>query len=509
MFTLSRRACLQNWGRGLGFAALGLLTACGGAAQVSTTSSSAAALATTAPAVTSPVVATSVSAASSTAPNVTATSAATTTASAAATSSASSTAAMAASSVTAVATSSTPVPAAATAVGAPASIEYWQYNAQVKDVEAAQVDIFVKQNPKIPVNYVVNANFSDYFTKIDTSFAGGTPPDVWNTAPTYYFEYIQRGQLTPLDPLIRRDLDLTQFFEQTLNQWDAPPGSGKKYGIPRDWVINVLYYNRDLLQKAGVTPPTDDWTSDTLRDAGAKITKDTGDGATAQFGISGWPYIDAVLANGGKVLNDTRTRCVLDQSAPALDTLAYLVDAVQKTKALAKSGYLKGDPWRESRLGFTVRLTTLIGSMVKTPVAFQWGVAKVPKGSQTRQAYGGPDGLVISNKPATAAPSWEFIKFLIGKDAQIPLAVSWGGLPVNRAAAASPQFLGARAADYQTGLDSAPFMYDLYDANYGKWMAALNKQVNDAQSGTISPKDAIAQATHDINGLLTQVYPNG
>ena len=518
---LSRRACLQGWGRGLGFAALGLLTACGGAAQVSTTTSSAAALAaTTAPATSAPAVAASTVAAStvaagvssvaSPAASVTTTGAVTTApTSTAATASAASTPATATSSVTTGSASSAPVPAAGAAAGAPTGIEYWQYNAQVKDVEAAQVAIFVKQNPKIPVNYVVNANFTDYFTKIDTSFAGGTPPDVWNTAPTYYFEYIQRGQLTALDPLIRRDLDLTQFFEQTLNQWDAPPGSGKKYGIPRDWVINVLYYNSDLLLKAGVQPPTDAWTSDTLRDAGAKITKDTGDGSTAQFGISGWPYVDLVLANGGKVLNDTRTRCVLDQSAPALDTLAYLADAVQKTKALAKAGYLKGDPWRESRLGFTVRLTTLIGSMVKTPVAFQWGVAKVPKGSQTRKAYGGPDGLVISNKPATVAPSWEFIKFLIGKDAQVPLAVSWGGLPVNRAAAASPQFLGSRAAAYQTGLDSAPFMYDLYDANYGKWMAALNKQVNDAQTGTIAPKDAIAQATHDINGLLTQVYPNG
>jgi multiple sugar transport system substrate-binding protein len=514
--TLSRRACLRGWGRGLGFAALGLLTACGGTAQVSTTTTSAPSLAaTTAPATSAPAVATSAVATSVSAASPTASSAraaatvGSTTASTVATTSAASTPATATSSVPTGSASSTPVPAAGGAAGASTGIEYWQYNAQVKDVEAAQVAIFVKQNPKIPVNYVVNANFTDYFTKIDTSFAGGTPPDVWNTAPTYYFEYIQRGQLTALDPLIRRDLDLTQFFEQTLNQWDAPPGSGKKYGIPRDWVVNVLYYNTDLLQKAGVPPPTDDWTNDTLRDAGAKITKDTGDGSTAQFGISGWPYVDMVLANGGKVLNDARTRCVLDQSAPALDTLAYLADAVQKTKALAKSGYLKGDPWRESRLGFTVRLTTLIGSMVKTPVAFQWGVAKAPKGSQARKAYGGPDGLVISNKPATVAPSWEFIKFLIGKDAQVPLAVSWGGLPVNRAAAASPEFLGTRAAAYQTGLDSAPYMYDLYDANYGKWMAALNKQVNDAQAGTIAPKDAIAQATHDINGLLTQVYPNG
>jgi len=379
----------------------------------------------------------------------------------------------------------------------------------VRDVENEQVGIFMKQNPKIQVQYTVNTNFSDYFTKIDASFAGGTPPDVWNTAPTYYFEYIQRNQLTPLDPLIHRDLDLGQFYEETLNQWDSPPGSGKKYGIPRDWVINVLYYNADLLQRAAIQPPTDDWTFDTLRDAAAKITKDSGDGSTAQYGIPGWPFIDTTLANGGQVLNQSRTRCVLSQSAAALDTLTYLTDSVQKYKALAKPGYLKNNPWQAGRLGFTIALTTLIGSMRKAPVPFQWGVAKLPKGTQARKAYGGPDGLVISNKPSTVAPSWEFIKFLIGKDAQVPLCVAWGGLPVNRAAAASSDFLGARPADYQTGLSSSPFMYDLYDSNYGKWMGALSTQVNASLSGTIAPKDAIDKANHDVGVILTQAYPNG
>jgi ABC-type glycerol-3-phosphate transport system substrate-binding protein len=186
-----------------------------------------------------------------------------------------------------------------------------------------------------------------------------------------------------------------------------------------------------------------------------------------------------------------------------------MVGAVQVQKALPKPGYLKNKPWREGRLGFTIALTTLIGSMRQTPVSFQWGVAKLPKGSQGRKAYGGPDGLVISNKPATVAPSWELIKFLIGKDAQVPLCIAWGGLPVNKAAATTPEFLGARPADYQTGLDSAPFMYDLYNANYGKWMGALSKQVNDALSGTLSAKDALTQAGHDVNAILQQVYPNG
>ena len=147
--------------------------------------------------------------------------------------------------------------------------------------------------------------------------------------------------------------------------------------------------------------------------------------------------------------------------------------------------------------------------MRQTPVPFQWGVAKLPKGKVGRKAYGGPDGLVISNKPATVASSWQLVKFLISTAAQVPLCIAWGGLPVNKAAAATPEFLGARPADYQTGLDSAPFMYDLYNADYGKWMAALSKQVNAALSGTVSAKDALTQAAHDMNALLTQVYPNG
>ena len=506
---ITRRALLQACGGGLALSAIGILAACGGASPTTAATGSSSAVAP-------PSAATSSAAAPVTAATTSTQTAAATSASTAATSSASSTVASITTTATANSTpttssaSITTAPAASSKVAAaPGGIDYWQYNAQVKDVEAKQVDIFMQQNPAIKVNYVVNSNFSDYFTKIDTSFAGGVPPDVWNTAPTYYFEYIQSNDLVRLDPLIQRDLDLTQFYTETLNQWDAPPGSGMKYGIPRDWVINVLYYNTDLLQRYGVQPPTDDWTWDNLRDAAAKITNDTGDGSTAHYGVSGWPFNDTILANGGTILNQQRTRAVVDQSPPALDTLSYLVGAVQVQKALPVPGYLKNKPWQEGRLGFNIALTTLVGSMRQTPVPFQWGVAKLPKGKVGRKAYGGPDGLVISNKPATVASSWQLVKFLISTAAQVPLCIAWGGLPVNKAAAATKEFLGARPADYQTGLDSAPFMYDLYNADYGKWMAALSKQVNAALSGTVSAKDALTQAAHDMNALLTQVYPNG
>jgi len=74
--------------------------------------------------------------------------------------------------------------------------------------------------------------------------------------------------------------DLTPYIEKTkFDLADYWPGAlestsfdGKVYGLPRDSGVEVLYYNKDDFDKAGLKYPTDDWTWDDLRKAAEALT---------------------------------------------------------------------------------------------------------------------------------------------------------------------------------------------------------------------------------------------
>ena len=87
--------------------------------------------------------------------------------------------------------------------------------------------------------------------KIITAISGGTGPDVTDdfhsNAPLYADEQIAE----PLDRYITRDnLDTSRFVRSA---YDLMRYNGRIYMLPLSVNINVLYYNKDLLARAGVT----------------------------------------------------------------------------------------------------------------------------------------------------------------------------------------------------------------------------------------------------------------
>ena len=87
--------------------------------------------------------------------------------------------------------------------------------------------------------------------KIITAISGGTGPDVTDdfhhNAPLYATEQIAE----PLDAYISRDnLDTSKFVR---NAYDLMKFNGKVYMLPLSVNINALYYNKDLLARAGIT----------------------------------------------------------------------------------------------------------------------------------------------------------------------------------------------------------------------------------------------------------------
>jgi multiple sugar transport system substrate-binding protein len=110
---------------------------------------------------------------------------------------------------------------------------------------------FEKANPDIKVK-ISQYQVSDYFTKLTAGFVSDDAPDAFMNSVTYLQSYASQGQLAPLDKYISRDkIDMARY-SIGAGAWKYQ--DGKQYALPMDWATGVLYYNQDLLAKAGYTP---------------------------------------------------------------------------------------------------------------------------------------------------------------------------------------------------------------------------------------------------------------
>jgi ABC-type glycerol-3-phosphate transport system substrate-binding protein len=142
------------------------------------------------------------------------------------------------------------------------TVNWWTWDPNQAAAYEQCLPGFEKVNPTIKVK-VSQYNVSDYFTKLTSGFVSGDAPDAFMNSVTYLQSYASQGQLAPLDKYISRDkVDLGQY-SIGASAWRYQ--DGKQYALPMDWATGVLYYNQDLLAKAGYTPGDVDaltWTYD-------------------------------------------------------------------------------------------------------------------------------------------------------------------------------------------------------------------------------------------------------
>ncbi len=147
----------------------------------------------------------------------------------------------------------------------------FRYNdPDVATIEAA-VEAFEAQNPDISVE-VQRIAWPDARTQFLREAAVGTGPDVVHVAFVWPQELGRAGAVMPLNDMIEGG-ELPSAFDNFIATDLAQGPEGEIYALPWTTDTFTLVYNSELLEQAGVTPPT---TWDGLLEASRKIAADTG-----------------------------------------------------------------------------------------------------------------------------------------------------------------------------------------------------------------------------------------
>lgn len=146
------------------------------------------------------------------------------------------------------------------------------------------LDNFEQEYPNIKVNREF-ADFAAYWDKLNTQIAGGNAPDVMLQTKKKNANYIKNEQLMPLNDFVEAgDIDLSNFNQEMV---EGDKVNGNIYMILLATGTTSTFYNADLFEKAGVTPPEPNWTWDEFVDKTIELQNGLDEGQWAIPDMSG------------------------------------------------------------------------------------------------------------------------------------------------------------------------------------------------------------------------------
>ena len=189
--------------------------------------------------------------------------------------------------------------------------------------------------------------------------------------------------------------------------WETTQVDGATYGIPHVADAYAVYYNKDLLKKAGVQPPK---TWDEMEQTAAKLATD-GRYGLALSGIEGAEgatgMVIRALATGGSIENFGD-----GGGAEALESFATMVDNGGLSKGfLTWNEEDAKNQFANAEAAMMINSATYVSILRDEVPDLNWGVALLPKDKE-RLTFLSAENLAIGEGSGDADAAWDLITYL-------------------------------------------------------------------------------------------------
>ena len=195
------------------------------------------------------------------------------------------------------------------------------------------LDEFKKENPNITVE-LVTAPYGEIMNTVINMAGGGDKVDLMYGEMDWIPTLVEAGLAAPVKDVLSEEL-LSDVYPNMLNACSI---DGEAYGVPMYVSPFLLYYNKDLFEKAGLDPNTPPTTYEEMLEIAPKLAElKTDDGnqvypfglTTASVPVSGACLTSSVYNFGGTVLDENGNLAIDDGFR----------DAVNMWKELHDKGY--------------------------------------------------------------------------------------------------------------------------------------------------------------------------
>jgi multiple sugar transport system substrate-binding protein len=310
---------------------------------------------------------------------------------------------------------------------------------------------FMKRNPDIKIEFRAPApTYDDGHQTMLRQAVTNQLPDVYYSGFHLLAELARtlakRNQIVDLDPLL--SAQGAEFRQRNYSDKIVALGKvdGKLYGLPFNASSPIMYYNVELVKKAGGDPERmpDNW--EAVIALAAKIKTGAPDVAGLAYNVHDWPdvwlYHAMITQAGGTVVQGDN----VPLGGPDLG-----VKTLQRFRRFVAEDGMPLIDWDQSRQQF---IAGKIGIFFDTPARlrqvtdligdkFTLRTAVFPIDDKAKGGLptGGNAAIITTSDPKKQKAAWEFLKFVTGPEAQKIVVETTGYLPTNLRAT-GPEFLG-------------------------------------------------------------------
>jgi len=303
--------------------------------------------------------------------------------------------------------------------------------------------------------------------------------------------------------------DKNDFFPAFLELGKFPQFGNKFLTFPFAKSLELMWYNADLLQKAGFAKPPATW--DEFQQQAEKV----GTG-----GVMGWEFAsDAsrfatwVFSRGADLLSADGKKLTID-TPEAEASLALLATLVKDKKVQAPKGFQSETDFQQQKTAFYQESSSarsyMLSALQKANISFNWTAEMPPVGQAGQEPasdlYGGNVCLFKTSTDAQRA-AWEFMKYFSAKDQTAKWALGTGYMPLRQSATTTSDYQTFLGQNRRNGVAISGLKYK---GNKGEPKISAWQQVRDilqstldqVVAGTAQPKDALAAADKKANAAL-------
>ncbi|WP_346200459.1 extracellular solute-binding protein [Caldifermentibacillus hisashii] len=319
------------------------------------------------------------------------------------------------------------------------------------DENASFIKAFEEKYPNINIE-LVNIP-EDYSQKINSMIIGGTAPDVILTWEVDLPRFAESGAIEPLDNYIDKTdaFKMDDFIPAVDNLNNT---SDKVYGLPWCYATELLYYNKDMFDAAGVEYPNENWTWSDFEEAAKKLTIKEGD-KTVQWGTDAisFPGIWYSMAGaaGDDVYDENGKLALGDGLKKALEFQNKLTN-IDKVSPEPSSGGEVADLFAAGKAAMTRQGNWYIASYKDSE--FNWDIAPLPKEERSYASLH-TGFFTINNKSKHKEEAWKFIEFMMSDEGQTLISQTFS----NPSARTSV----AEKGDYKVQGEHGPTNWNAFD----------------------------------------------
>jgi len=278
------------------------------------------------------------------------------------------------------------------------------------------------------------------------------------------------------------------------------------YGLPLMRSTPIIYYNMDILNKAGITVEQLPKTWDELTKALKKISTVTGKPSLILAPTwYCWLFEAFVHQNGGALANKTNTKVQFNHPGT--------IEALSYWKMLLDNGLMKRavGSWKSTINGFSQGLYPVIyystGGMgrLTEKVACEWMTDIMPNNTVHSTPVGAANIFLSSHMtPVEKKAAWKFACFLLKPSIQAQISNESGYFPVVRAAFDDPLLKKRYSMEqFKRALKQLEFANSkIMTRNYVKIRKILKAGIDRSLNDGMSPKESLNIAQQEAQRWL-------